>query len=182
MKQASISLLMLILLVSCQNDQNQRADRSEEEIVFNIDSSYFDFSVIDTFHGMYMPRIDSFMVVPIKTKALESDSYLLSKEDSSVAIIFSKHQREGSSLKHYQALSLDDNLEGQVLDISSYVKNGQKLVQLMIKNENQTIFKIIHDGDNVAQEMDIYIANDAYVEKNIKFAESLIGLIHFSKL
>ncbi len=171
--------ILMVVQFSCNSDAQQ--SRSNE-VEFTVDSSYFDYSAVDTFHHTYIPRLEDWQLIPISSSGLEHDSYLLNKPEGSVAVIFSTHpSRSPSSYNFYKGLADDENFGNDILDLSNFVKNGIKLTQLIMKNENQTIFKVIYDNDNSSEEVDIYIDNKHYTEENIRLTESIIGQLNFIK-
>jgi len=151
-------------------------------VEFQIDSSYFDYTRLDTFHRAVLPHLKEWQFDTLVNDQLDKPGYIVRRDDTAVALILTSHNpRQPSSYSFYKQMVQDSSLGTLVLDLSNFVKNEIKLTQLIMKNENQTIFKIVYDDGVSAEELDIYIDNNQYNEKNIRLTESIIGQINFIK-
>ena len=179
MRFTAVFAIMLTSFLACKQEQSPKPEVSDE-IEFRIDSSYFDFAVKDTFHNIILPALKNWNQKKIENSGLEKDSYLLIQDSLNVAIIVSSHdRRRPNSYGYYQNLIQEDKLNMEVLDLSNFLKDRTKLTQVIMKNENQVIFKIIYDNDQSSDELDIFVDKADYNEKNILLVESVIGQIDF---
>ncbi len=172
-----VFILVLLCLINCKEEPKQER---VQEVEFRLDSTYFDFAQKDTFHNMVIEHLEGWIKDTIQSDLNTNPSYIVTNSDLQVAVIFSKLQKRApNSFNYYQKLKDDNTLQEEILDLSNFIKNELKLTQVIMKNENQTIFKLIYDNNTSTDELNIYISNTHYSEKNILLIESILGQTNF---
>ena len=173
-------LTFIFLVFLCFACKEEKATERISEVEFRIDSSYFDFNKIDSFHSCTLPHLIDWNCDTLISEHSTKPDFLLSHIDSTVKVVISEYDaRQPNSYSYYKKISLDSSLNYKVLDLSNYIKNDLKLTQLITKSEKQTIFKVINDNPGYSCEVDIIIDNNHYNERNILLTESIIGQLNF---
>jgi len=168
------------MIILCHACKEEKSTQRIAEVEFRIDSSYFDFSKIDSFYSCTIPHLINWNCDTILHTQTANTSFILTHKDIQLQLKVSEYEpRIPNSYSFYKQISLDSLLDYKILDLSNFIKNDSKLTQLIIKNEKQTIFKVIKDSPGYSCEVDILIENNHYNEKNILLTESIIGQLDF---
>lgn len=164
-----LSLIIISFFFACKSDApTQRI----ESVEFNIDSTYFDFAMIDTSESIVLPRIKGW-------KQDEANSNILWSESENMQLLSgSEHLNHATSYKKYKLKYAED--KSDMLDLSQFLKDDQKLTQLILKDDEWTTFKLMKDIGLESKFINIKVKNEHYVEQNIRLIESIFGLIQFT--
>ncbi|NNL91887.1 MAG: hypothetical protein HKO66_06625, partial [Saprospiraceae bacterium] len=161
----SITTLFIIVGFICCKSDSKENKAAIEEIAFNIDSSYFDFKKIDTFQNVTMPHLKNWEVSTEFSNDNRKINVIMRKDSLMYLNISNFTDRSINSFRFYKEQHKLNKLNGELLDISAYLKDGKKVTQLMLRDNSDINFKLIEDLNGVSKEVDIFTNVDAYVEE-----------------
>lgn len=164
--------------ICCKSDTSIKIGKNEE-VAFNIDSTLFNFNKIDTFLNVKMPHLKSWSSYFEENKSINPKIKLYHPDSIMYVEIENFKQRSPSSYKYYNDIYKNKNNQSKLLDISTYLKNDKKLIQVILKDTEYINFKLIEDLGGFSKEVNIFIPNINYTKSNINIVESIIGVINF---
>lgn len=176
---SGLFFMSCIVLASC-NQQKATEEERVSEVEFRVDSSYFDYAITDSFYTLSMPHLSGWKRDTFQQEGLEDPVIIVSHDTIRLALIFSSHEaRQPNSYRFYTEAVEAGQFKDEVLDLSNFLKDGTRLTQMIIRNEEQVVFKLAYDQTEKTTELNIYIDKNQYNEKNILLTESIIGQINF---
>lgn len=142
--------------------------------MFTIDSTLFDYGIVDTLQIISLPHLKDWNI------SQNPANFSLVSPDTTIRMeLKSLPLRKPNSFKFYSDIQNIHALGMQLLDISTFKKDGSKVIQVILRNDSDFNFKLIEDIDGNSKEVNIFINHADYIEENIRIIESIIGSMKF---